>query len=839
MKIKFDHFNRAETPKLFICNPNNHILAPIPIYDNLVIKPTFNGLSELSVNIYKYITDDDVGINDVSRTCECYKYIALHRYIHVENLGYFTITQSTEKSDGVNPYYDIKACSCEFELNNRKLKIDAGSYKLYDPQFPSMSIIGKVLALCPAWSLGNIPDSILNTYRSFDDTNENIYSFLSNEAQKAFDCIFDFDIEKREINAIDLNSEIDSTDILLTYNNVVQNLDINQTADNVITALSVTGSDNLSINEVNPLGTSYIVDFSYYKNTNWMSQGLINAINVWEKKVSDNQTNLNSCLTVIKQHKTELEKLNDDLVTLKSELKSLEDEKSNLSSESKDYSSIQAQINNENALIETMNNEIVAKQTTIDHDYTQLSNLQSSLKLENNFTANQYIELSNFIFENDYKNEYIEADDNMAYAQKQELQYALYSDGLKKLKKVCQPIFDFQIDCNNFLFIPEFNVFRDQFELGKIIHVEINPNNYVDMMILQYEINYDTKALKIKVSNQMKIHDKYSAYQEVYSRATKTSNTITENKSTWDYPVKSGKIDDFEAFRTGALNATLNKVISSTNEDISIDNTGIHGRAKDSNTGKLEKEEMWLNKNDILFSDDNFQTAKTALGKITLPNGLAVYGLIADAIVAGTIDASIINVKNLNADNIVAGKLQSKNGKVYFDLDNNEAAVSKIISATDGFNDANATIGEVDWVGGTTSKGMILNSNEGDFAIFDQAEANSEGNVGLEITTRGKIRLRSNAAVGSANNCHIELNGTYISIYTTFGGQVEERIDSQGFHFYAAGKEIGYIDTSGGWNGWVNGVQGQTDNVQYDDLVTQNGSTIHFRNGLFIGTTQN
>jgi hypothetical protein len=659
MNVNFDHFNRAENPKLFICNPNNKILAPISVYTNLIIKPTFNGLSELSIYIYKYIKDDDIGIVDTSRVCDCYKYIALHRYIHVGNAGYFIITQSAEKSDGVNPYYDIKASSCEFELNNRKLKIDAGSYKLYNPQFPSMSIMGKVLALCPAWSLGNIPDSILNTYRSFDDTNENIYSFLSDGVQKAFDCIFDFDIEKRTINAIDLNSEIKSTDILLTYNNVVQNLNINQTADNVITALSVTGSDDLSINEVNPLGTNYIVDFSYYKNTNWMSQELIDVINVWEKKVSDNQVNLNSCLATIKQHKTELEKLNNDLATLQSELKSLDDEKSNLSNENKDYSSIQTQISSKNTAIEITNNEIVAKQTTIDDDYTQLSNLQNSLKLENNLTANQYIELSNFIYENDYKNEYITADENMTYAQKQELQYALYADGLKKLKKVCQPISDFEIDCNNFLFIPEFDVFRNQFELGKIIHVETNPNNYVDMMILQYEINYDTKALKIKVSNQMKIHDRYSAYQEVYSRATKTNNAITENKSTWDYPVKSGKIEDFEAFRTGALNATLNKVISSTNEDISIDNTGIHGRAKDPLTGKLQKEEMWLNKNDILFSDDNFQTAKTALGKITLPDGSVIYGLLADAIVAGTIDASRINVNNINADNITTGTIDA------------------------------------------------------------------------------------------------------------------------------------------------------------------------------------
>ena len=659
-------------------------------------------------------------------------------------MGYFVITQITEKSDGICPYYEVKASSCELELNNRKIKIDAGNYKFYDSQFPSMSIMGKILDLCPAWSLGKVPDAIQNTYRSFDDVNESIYSFLVNDVGKAFDCILDFDIENRIINIIDLDSEIPNTDILLTYDNVLKNLDINQTTNNIVTALTLSGANDLSINEVNPLGTNYIVDFSYYKNKDWMTQELIDALNVWEKKVSDNQANFNSILSNIKQHEIELETLNSSLATLQSELQTLENEKSDLSSDGKDYSSVQAQINNKNTEITNKNAEIVSKQALINNDKVQLSNLQNSLKLENNFTAKQYSELSNFIFENDYKNEYIETDDDTTYAQKQELQFALYADGLKKLKRVCQPVSDFEIDCVNFLMIPDFNIFRDQFDLGKKICVEICPDNIVDMMVLQYEINYDSKELKIKISNQMKIHDRYTAYQEISSKAVKASNTITSSKDTWNYPVKSGKIDDFEAFRTGALNATLNKVISSTAEEISIDNTGIHGRAKDPSTGKLEKEEMWLNKNNLLFSDDNFQTAKTALGKITLPNGTVVYGLVADAIVAGTIDAGTINVINIVADNITTGTLQSANGKYSLDMETGEVNMKsgtfsgKIESATIKWTDsAGQQFGSITckqdtdglWIQApyitlTTTNGINM-----DHAVIDKLSVGTEINV--------------------------------------------------------------------------------------------------------------
>ena len=51
-------------------------------------------------------------------------------------------------------------------------------------------------------------------------------------------------------------------------------------------------------------------------------------------------------------------------------------------------------------------------------------------------------------------------------------------------------------------------------------------------------------------------------------------------------------------------------------------------------------------------------------------NGKRAYK--ATAILVGVIDAAIVTVKNLIANNIIAGRLQSKNKKVYFDLDSGE-----------------------------------------------------------------------------------------------------------------------------------------------------------------------
>lgn len=67
---------------------------------------------------------------------------------------------------------------------------------------------------------------------------------------------------------------------------------------------------------------------------------------------------------------------------------------------------------------------------------------------------------------------------------------------------------------------------------------------------------------------------------------------------------------------------------------------------------------------------DDFQT-----------RNLTAISISADKITAGTIDASIITVKNIDANKITSGKLQSTDGKTFFDLDN------KYIVVNDGTTD--------------------------------------------------------------------------------------------------------------------------------------------------------
>ena len=676
MNVNFDHFDRAENPKLFICTPNNKILAPISNYTNLVIKPTFNGLSELSIHVYKYITDDDVGIVDTSRICEGYKYIESYKQIHVENIGYFIIQSCDEYNDGFNPYFEITAKSCEIELNNAALDIPDNTYQFYNTSSPHNTILGKIIDLCPNWKIGSVSDAVAMKYRTFTDLNQQVYVFMAGDMLTAYECIVVYDIENRVINVIDSNSEIESTDIFLTFKNVIQKVQVKQSSENIVTALDVSGVNNLEIRNANPLGTNVVYNLDYYKynpnsNKEWMSQDLTNSVDAWEKKISDSTATYNDLISQITLAESEYSTLNGQLADLNTALKSLQQVENvsgidgyavahaNVLAKQTEVDSKQTEVNNKLAQITSLN--------------TQLSTLQSSLSIQSNFTNEQYKELFYYIHQDKYQDENIEVTDAMTYPERLAQTQLLYARGQKILSERCQPTYTITFDCNNFLFVPEFDVFRNQFELGKIIHVEISPNNIVDFAVLQYEIDYDTKDLKITISNRLKLHDNYITMGDLQSKVTESANTITFNKDSWNYPVKSGIFNAFDNYMRSALNVTNNPLITADGQKAVFDDNGYHGFRWNKNTSTYDPEQCQLVNNQLRFTDDNWNTISCALGKFQKPDGTWSYGLNADSIVAGSIDAKrvlitgFVTVEDLatggkttiNGDNITTGTISA------------------------------------------------------------------------------------------------------------------------------------------------------------------------------------
>ena len=130
----------------------------------------------------------------------------------------------------------------------------------------------------------------------------------------------------------------------------------------------------------------------------------------------------------------------------------------------------------------------------------------------------------------------------------------------------------------------------------------------------------------------------------------------------------------------------------------------------------------------------------------------------------GAINANAITVGNLWANLITAGKITSKNGLVYFDLDNNELACSSLVGETTSANMGGYTYG-------STYYGYlrIYNSRSKQYGLYIEPDA-SAGTVWMEAENMIKIEA---APVGNKDRSasKVTVHNRYVKLdaYNGYG----------------------------------------------------------------------
>lgn len=286
MVVRYDSLNRLEIPKLYLCNPGSTYDSGAVSGMIGVINDTrdeemilnFNALSELNFRVDRV---KRVDAEDDGAVLSIYKGIQNRRMIFVDDVGYFIITKSTENFENGQRYKDIHAESCEKELQNKKVPyIEDGTYAFTD-------LLERVIATIPYWTIDTIDANVAGKYRTFEDVSENLncLGFMLENMQDAYECIFMFDCINRTVSVYDQNNYVKQTSIHITHDDVINSLEIEEISDDLYTAISVLGDNNLNIAAVNPLGTNVIYNFDYY--IDWMGAELAEKVSAWEAAVHD------------------------------------------------------------------------------------------------------------------------------------------------------------------------------------------------------------------------------------------------------------------------------------------------------------------------------------------------------------------------------------------------------------------------------------------------------------------------------------------------------------------------------------------------------------------------
>lgn len=285
----------------------------------------------------------------------------------------------------------------------------------------------------------------------------------------------------------------------------------------------------------------------------------------------------------------------------------------------------------------------------LEYYNTQMNEISKELALEKNFTPEQIKNLNPFIREDQLKDDHYLVtsidDDKAAFEVKQEL----LKSADKELAKISQPQLSFSMSLANILDIPAFEPLLNNFETGNNIIVEIRPDYVVKTQILEINLNFDDMSdFNVTFGNLNSLSSQTDIHSVLLSQAVSAGKSVAESSSYWDKGASnaSSVINRIEA---GLIDANTT-IKSTTNQAISWDSHGFHLRKyADESKSTYEQEEIWMNNEKIVFTDDNWRTAKMAVGKFYDPELGDCYGIIAPNLVGKMIvgDNLVIQTENV------------------------------------------------------------------------------------------------------------------------------------------------------------------------------------------------
>lgn len=399
MVVNFANIDLHERPILILKNAGDLPLGVLGFAKSVSFDIKYNEISTLEFELPAYVDGVEVPYYD--------DVVGL-RIVEVQNVGQFKLINPTETGNGIKREKQCKANSLEHEFTQKKISIPSGTYKFYNGRQGEDTVLGMILELMPAWSIGTISDSLLNKYRTFEVNNENLYNFIKGTVQESFNCIFDFDTFNRRINIRDVNEEAQHKQVFLSEENLAKELKVEENTDNVATRLDVNGAEGVSIRDVNPTGTNKLIDLGYYMTTENFSQDLIDKYFAWKELCDDNRQSyyalsIQYTLAVMKQvtESANLTGLQDDLTTLDNARGvTIQAIAQGLQTQG-DLDAINANIAAKQNEITEKDQQISQISTEVNGLFDQMVAIQNACAFENYFTETELMQLDRYIIDNE------------------------------------------------------------------------------------------------------------------------------------------------------------------------------------------------------------------------------------------------------------------------------------------------------------------------------------------------------------------------------------------------------------------------------------------------------
>ncbi len=420
--IEFDSFGRPEQPELMLQTLSGENIGII------------NGVSGLKLHI-RYsepsTMEFDVAAKNDGAPNSIYERITGHKLIYTKHYGIYVIMSPDDKADGVSETKHVEAYSLEYVLNNKRFFIEEGTYRFFNRTNPTDedTVIGRILEAAPDWSVNYVSPSLDGMYRTFDEYDNFLLPFMYNDAKEKYHCIFVFNVYAHTIDAYAAGSIGASLPIYLDFDNLINEIDIKERSDELVTAIRPYGADGLDIRDINPTGSNWIYNLDYFITNGDIPSALADKWNTWQAGIEADRSSY-ECLTSLlaaweetllgykaslKDHEGALETLfAQQSVTIQAY--AMETTSAGKAARQAQLDALKLQINAEKSTIADIKDEIEEAEAAIDSEApgsakASILAIQNRLRMENYFTTAELSVLQRYFIEQDLsENSFVASD---------------------------------------------------------------------------------------------------------------------------------------------------------------------------------------------------------------------------------------------------------------------------------------------------------------------------------------------------------------------------------------------------------------------------------------------
>lgn len=419
-QIAFDQYGRPEAPTLLLQTKDERTIGAIPNATNLKFNIKYSEPSEISFELPAFCDGQPTSY---------YDQVVGYKLIRTEHYGIYQIMKPEIKGNGLEQIKSVTGYSIEKGLEGKQFFLEEGTFNFWNPVDSDDTVLGRVLEVSPGWKVGYVSPTLIGRYRTFDQYDNYVLSFLYDDCMTTYRCVIVFDPYKKTISAYDADEEVSTLPIYLGFDNLVEELDVTELTDELVTAMTPTGADDLDIRDVNPTGTNWIYDISYFVSNGDIPADIAEKWEAWQKSVLNRREYYRGLVALRASGTARLLSEQAVLTDLKAELDDLTNQQSvtiqalALETTTEGKAATQSKLDEISAAMTKKQNAIAKQESVIEEIKKSLDASDGSsynakikvindeLKLSNYFTDDEYATLQSFFIEQSLQDETFVASD--------------------------------------------------------------------------------------------------------------------------------------------------------------------------------------------------------------------------------------------------------------------------------------------------------------------------------------------------------------------------------------------------------------------------------------------